>query len=363
VIDPSFWNDRRVFVTGHTGFMGGWLSLWLSSLGAKVTGFALPPSTEPSLFDAASIGEAMSSVMGDVRNLEQLEAALGRAEPEIVFHMAAQPLVNRSYADPAETYATNVIGTVNVLEAVRRTGTPRTVVVITTDKVYENDGRNSAYRENDRLGGQDPYSSSKACCELVTQCYRDAFFSGGGGGGAAIASARSGNVVGGGDWAADRLVPDLLRGLAEGKPVVIKNPNTLRPWQHVLEPLSGYVMLAERLCQEPGLFAGAWNFGPRAEDVRPVGWMVDYLEKLWAGGAGPTREHATEAPSTGVAPLDSSKAHNLLGWEPRWHLEEALRATVTWHRAYVNGARGAALRAHSIDSIAQYTRGRAGALS
>jgi CDP-glucose 4,6-dehydratase len=334
-VDPSFWTGKRVFVTGHTGFKGSWLSLWLQRLGASVTGFALPPPTEPALYNVARVGEGLTSIIGDVRDASALSDALVSADPEVVIHMAAQPLVRASYDDPVGTYATNVMGSVNLLEAVRQSRGVRAVCVVTTDKCYENREWPWGYRENEPMGGHDPYSNSKGCAELVTSAYRRSFFRAPGA--AAIGSGRAGNVIGGGDWATDRLIPDVLRAIEKGAPVLIRNPLSIRPWQHVLEPLSGYLLLCQRLCSDRGA-ADAWNFGPRDEDARPVEWIVDQMCSLWGDGAAWNLDESPQPHEAGYLKLDISKAHSGLGWKPRWSLSVALNSIVEWHRAWVAGA-------------------------
>jgi CDP-glucose 4,6-dehydratase len=350
----DFWRGRRVFLTGHTGFQGSWLSLWLAQAGAEVTGYALPPPTRPALFDAARVGDDIASVIGDIRDFDALHRALALTEPELVVHMAAQPLVRRSYAEPMETWSTNVIGTAHVFEAVRKTPSVKAIVNVTTDKVYENREWERGYREDDTLGGYDPYAASKACAELVTASYRRAFFQGG----ARIATLRAGNVIGGGDWAEDRLVPDLVRSFAKGEATVIRNPNAIRPWQHVLEALSGYLAVAERLLLgEPG-FDEAWNFGPAPESERKVGWIADKLAELWGEGARWALDpKAAEQPHEAhFLKLDSTKAHTRLSWTPRWGIEEALAATVEWYRAYYKGGDA---RATTLAQLAHYVPGTA----
>jgi CDP-glucose 4,6-dehydratase len=349
-METAFWKGRKVFITGHTGFKGSWLSLWLQSLGAEVTGYALAPETEPAMFSLARVGEGMTSVLGDVRDLDSLAAAMDRARPEVVLHLAAQALVRRSYSSPVDTYATNVMGTVNLLEAVRRTPGVRSVVVVTTDKCYENKEWPWGYREEEPMGGYDPYSSSKGCAELVTSAYRRSFFQDPGG--AAIASARAGNVIGGGDWAADRLVPDLLRAMENGQDVVIRSPGAVRPWQHVLEPLSGYLTLAEALHGQGAAQAEAWNFGPWDADARTVRWIVEKLVAIWGNGAGYRIEQQEGAPHEAhLLKLDISKARNRLAWQPRWSLDRCLQAVGQWHRAYCDRAD---VREMTLRQIAEY---------
>ena len=339
-VNRAFWQDKKVLITGHTGFKGSWLSLWLQRLGADVVGYALCPPTEPSLFEMAQIAQTMTSVTGDVRDVEHLKAVIGDHQPEIVFHMAAQPLVRRSYENPVATYSTNVMGTVNMLEAVRRSGTVRVVVSITSDKCYENKEWLWGYRENDPLGGHDPYSSSKACSELVISAYRSSYFppeeyeSHG----VAVASARAGNVIGGGDWAEDRLIPDMMNAMMTTCAVVIRRPDAIRPWQFVLEPLSGYLMLAAKLWKHGPEFAESWNFGPNDGEVRPVSWVADYMTALWGKGARWELESASYLHEDTVLKLDCSKARKLLDWSPRLRLPIALEWIVEWYRGYAGSA-------------------------
>lgn len=330
----AFWDGKRVFLTGHTGFKGGWLALWLADLGAEVHGYALAPPSQPSFFDVCDVGGRIaSSVIADVRDAARLASAMDAAQPEIVLHLAAQPLVRYSYAAPVETYATNVMGLVHLFEAVRSTATVKAVVNVTTDKCYENREWLWAYRENEAMGGADPYSSSKACAELVTSAYRRSFLAPRN---IHVASARAGNVIGGGDWAVDRLVPDFLRVLDAGEKLMIRSPNATRPWQHVLEPLSGYLLLAERLHTQGADFAEGWNFGPDDSDVRSVEWIV---ERLCSGSPGASWEcdTRTQPHEATQLKLDSSKAHARLGWYPRWRLDAALDRTLAWHAAWKRG--------------------------
>jgi len=334
-MDPSFWKDKKVLVTGHTGFKGSWLSLWLQSAGAKVVGYALPPPTKPSLFEIASVADGMVSLTGDVRDLEKLGAAIRSHSPEIVFHMAAQSLVRPSYANPVETYGTNVMGTVNLLDAIRRGEGTRVVVIVTSDKCYENREWIWGYREDEPMGGHDPYSNSKGCAELVTAAFRNSFFPLGEfvRHGVALASARAGNVIGGGDWAKDRLIPDIMRAFMNREKVTIRNPHAVRPWQHVLEPLSGYLLLAEKLWENGPDYAEAWNFGPDDSDARPVSWIADHLTAMWGDDAGWKRTEGEELHEANLLKLDSSKARSRLGWHPRWNLAIVLKATAFWYRA------------------------------
>jgi CDP-glucose 4,6-dehydratase len=329
----SFWRGRRVFLTGHTGFKGSWLALWLADLGAQVTGFALAPPTSPSLFVLAGVAGAVTSIEGDVRDPGALAAAMEACDPEVVFHLAAQSLVRASYESPVETYATNVMGTVNVLEAVRRHGGVGAVICVTSDKCYENREWPWGYREYEPMGGHDPYSSSKGCAELVVSAYRHSFFNPEGEGGAQVATARAGNVIGGGDWAKDRLVPDIMCAFLEGRTPEIRHPGSIRPWQHVLEPLAGYLQLAECLWNGETHAAGAWNFGPSDDDARPVAWIADFLAQAWGEGAGWRSTAEPQPREATVLKLDSSRAKGILGWRPVWVLEDGLAETVTWYRS------------------------------
>lgn len=352
LFDPSFYFGRKVFVTGHTGFKGSWLCLWLHHLGATVTGYALDPPTEPNLFDLCGIGSLVHSVVADVRNGDLLKERMAEASPEIVIHMAAQPLVRDSYEMPVATYAVNVMGTVNVLEAVRSCDSVRAVVIVTTDKCYENREEASGYKESDPLGGVDPYSSSKACSEIVTAAYRRSFFGEGDFAKhkAAIASARAGNVIGGGDWARGRLVPDFFRALDRREMLRIRSPQAVRPWQHVLEPLSGYLKLAECLYTEGNAYAEGWNFGPAEEDAQSVRWIV---ERLVAASPGATWEceRGPQPHEAHFLNLDSGKARARLGWKPHWRLETALDKTLDWHADW---RQGKDMRAVSLAQIDEY---------
>lgn len=333
-MNMAFWRGRRVFLTGHTGFKGSWLSLWLSELGAEVHGYALPPPTEPNFFTVAGLEKHLAaSTLADIRDATNLEGAMQAAHPEVVLHLAAQPLVRQSYVEPTETFAVNVMGTVNLLEAVRRMPGVKAMVNVTTDKCYENREWVWPYREIEALGGHDPYSSSKACSELATAAWRRSFLDAAG---VQVASARAGNVIGGGDWAADRLVPDFLRALDAGRPLVVRSPLATRPWQHVLEPLSGYLALAENLCTEGEAFAEAWNFGPDESDARTVQWIVEALCARVPGAAW-QRGTAQQPHEAHSLRLDSAKAGARLGWRPRWNLSRALEATLDWHQAWKAG--------------------------
>lgn len=352
----TFWRGKKVFLTGHTGFKGSWLSLWLEALGASVMGYALDAPTTPSLFESARVSPGMLSAHGDVRDLEKLRAAITGFEPEIVFHLAAQPLVRLSYQDPIGTYQTNVLGTANLLESLRACASVRAVVVATSDKCYENTGLTRGYRETDPLGGHDPYSSSKACAELVAESYRKSFFFAPDSR-IALATARAGNVIGGGDWAADRLVPDLMQGFAAGHSIHIRNPLATRPWQHVLEPLRGYLMLAEALFERGARFSGAWNFGPGHADVKPVGWIVDKLAEAWGEGARWQVDTGSHPHEAFALQLDCTKAAAELGWIPALDLTEALAMTLDWYRCYF---RGDDVRAKCLAQISEYTVKQAG---
>lgn len=333
MVTREFWKDRKVLITGHTGFKGSWLSLWLKLMGADVTGYSLPAPTTPSLFDSIRISSEIKSHVGDIRDARQLESVCSLHSPEVIIHMAAQSLVPLSYVAPLETYSVNIMGTANLLEAARKTGTARVIIVVTSDKCYENREWLWGYREDDPLGGHDPYSTSKGCAELITAGYRKSFFSGERPG-AALASVRAGNVVGGGDWAADRLVPDVIRALLEGRPVVIRSPQGIRPWQFVLEPLHGYLSLAEHLWQDGAKFSGAWNFGPPDDNARPVATLVSALQNLWEGRNSwelDAREHPHEAR---YLKLDSTKARALLGWRTTLDLDTTLRWVAGWYRAF-----------------------------
>ncbi|MHB8172752.1 MAG: CDP-glucose 4,6-dehydratase [Thermincolia bacterium] len=337
-MNREFWQGKRVLITGHTGFKGAWLSLWLDLLGAKVTGFALEPPTHPSLFELAGVAECVKDIRGDIRNRELMQKTVSHIHPEIIFHLAAQPLVRESYRFPVETYETNVMGTVNLLEAVRQTKGVRAVVNITTDKCYENREWIWGYRENEALGGYDPYSSSKACSELVTAAYRNSYFypENYASHGTAIATARAGNVIGGGDFAKERLIPDVMRAFfMHGEPLVIRNPDAVRPWQHVLEPLFGYLLLAQKLYTGGPEFASAWNFGPEDGDMQTVEWIAAQLCGGWEEAAATFMvSRDAQFHEANLLRLDCSKARHVLGWHPKWGLSTALEKTIEWFRAY-----------------------------
>lgn len=330
-VSSDFWQDRPVLVTGHTGFKGGWLSLWLQQLGARVSGYALSPPTRPSLFEVAGVGAGVQHHLGDLRDQGRLEAVMRETAPEIVFHLAAQPLVRESYRDPAGTLTSNVLGTMNVLEAVRKQPAVKAVVIVTSDKCYLNREWLWPYREDEALGGKDPYSASKACTELITAAWRDSFLAET----VAIATARAGNVIGGGDWATDRLVPDTLRAWQTGGIVHIRYPDAIRPWQHVLEPLHGYLLLAQHL--SAGKAIGAWNFGPRESDLLSVAELLDLLARDWGGDSRWWHDGNSHPYEAGRLQLDSSRARELLGWRNRLDCQDALAWTVAWHRAWLSG--------------------------
>jgi CDP-glucose 4,6-dehydratase len=338
-LTSGFWSGRRVLLTGHTGFKGAWLSLWLQQLGAEVAGFSLAPPSTPNLFELANVAPGMTSVHGDVRDLAALTRCIELHRPEVVIHMAAQALVRASFADPVETFSTNVMGTVTLLDAVRRTKGVRAVVNVTTDKCYQNNEWAWGYREVDRLGGFDPYSNSKACSELATDSFRNSFFplDRHAEHGVAIATARAGNVIGGGDWAADRLIPDIMRAWSRREEVVIRNPHAVRPWQHVLEPLSGYLSLAEHLVVDGPAFAEAFNFGPADDDARPVASVVETMQRAWGAGASWTLDDRPQPHEASVLRLDCSRARQRLSWRPRWSLDAGLSATAAWYREFASG--------------------------
>jgi len=354
-MNSAFWKGRRVFVTGHTGFKGSWLLLMLRELGAEVSGYSLAPPTAPSMFELLGLEDCCRHTVGDVRDLAALDLCLREAAPEVVLHLAAQPLVRASYEEPVETYAVNVMGTVHLLDSCRRAPEVRSIVAVTTDKCYENVGWTWGYRENDRLGGADPYSNSKAACELAVAAYRDSFFkvsrpeTG-------LASARAGNVIGGGDFADDRLIPDAVRAFAAGTPLRIRNPLAVRPWQHVLEPLYGYLLLAESLYADRGHSEG-WNFGPRTDESAPVAQVADTVARLWGEGARWEQDPAAHPHEAATLKLDSTKARLELGWAPRFDLEEALQHTANWYKAWGNQEN---MRAFTEQQVYAYLRGSSG---
>jgi CDP-glucose 4,6-dehydratase len=348
-VEPAFWDGRRVFLTGHTGFKGAWLALWLQSLGARVTGYSDKVPTEPSLYELARVEEGLENVIGDVRDPDAVTVAVTACEPEVVIHMAAQPMVRRSFLEPRVTYETNVMGTVNVLEAVREVESVRAIVNVTSDKCYENREWDWGYRENEAMGGHDPYSSSKGAAEIVTAAYRRSFFSDPDG--ARLASARAGNVIGGGDWGEDRLVPDVMRAVLAGETVRVRNPNAIRPWQHVINPLSGYLVLAQALWEDPAA-ADGWNFGPADEEAQPVGALVERLAELWPERVRWSVDEGPHPHEAHYLKLDSSKARQRLGWRPLAPLDAALATTADWYREFESGAD---MRQLTLDQLARLT--------
>ena len=352
-VNRSFWRGRRVFLTGHTGFKGSWLSLWLHALGADVTGYALDPPTQPSLFEQARVAEKLRSLQGDIRDFPQLKSAMAECRPEVVLHLAAQSVVKTGYEDPIGNYSSNVMGTVHVLEAVRQLGLRCALVNVTSDKCYENREWIWGYRENEPMGGHDPYSNSKGCAELVGMAYRDSFFSPEkiGEHGVALGSARAGNAIGGGDWTSHQLIPDLIRAFLDDQPCLIRNPSAWRPWQFVLEPLRGYLMLAERLAENAPRFASGWNFGPVDADVRPVSWIADELVRLWGDGAAWALDSAAHPHEAHALKLDASKAATSLDWRPVLPLRQALAWIAEWYRAFQTGAD---LQQFTLGQIEQY---------
>jgi len=354
-INPDFWKSKRVLITGHTGFKGSWLSLWLQSLQAEVHGFSLPPSTNPSLFNSADVESQMNNTMADIRNFDLIRKAIEDFQPEIIIHMAAQAIVRTSYDSPIETFSTNVMGTTNLLEAARLNDSVKAIVNVTTDKCYQNKEWLWGYREDDSLGGYDPYSSSKACSELVTDAYRRSFFRSKN---VNLASARAGNVIGGGDWAADRLIPDVLTAFEKSEPVVIRNPESFRPWQHVLEPLLGYMMLAERLFEQGERFAEGWNFGPSDDDVKSVVWIVERMAKSWGGEVDWKVDNLDHPHESKCLKLDITKARIELGWNPTWRLDKSLEKIVDWHRAWL---RRDNMRDKCLEQISEFVSDRSNA--
>jgi CDP-glucose 4,6-dehydratase len=349
-VNADFWRGKRIFLTGHTGFKGSWLSLWLQSLGGIVTGYALAPPTSPNLYEVAKVGDGMTSILANINDLQILNRSMQFHSPDIVIHMAAQPLVRYSYLQPVETYSTNVMGTVNVLESVRAAPSIKAVLVVTTDKCYENkEDLQRSYRENDPMGGHDPYSSSKACAELITTAYQKSFLQQQG---IALATARAGNVIGGGDWASDRLVPDIFNGFVQNKIIRIRSPQSIRPWQHVLEPLSGYLSLAEHLYTQGLSHAEGWNFGPHDEDARPVQWIVEQLALCWGNGATWQQDIGPHPHEANYLKLDISKAKARLGWSPTWSLETSLQKITHWHRSWLAQAD---MKKICLEQIQQYS--------
>tara|TARA_B100000795_G_C22721626_1_gene407701 strand:- start:39 stop:1109 length:1071 start_codon:yes stop_codon:yes gene_type:complete len=350
VIDSNFWKDRNVFITGHTGFKGGWLALWLNHLGAKVSGYALPPPDGYSFYTEVLANHSLErNTYGDIRNLESFTKAMQSSKPSVVIHLAAQPLVIDSYLDPINTYSTNVMGTVNMFEAIRKTPSVKAVLNITTDKCYENNEQSVSYKENDPMGGHDPYSTSKGCSELVSASYRKSFFKDMG---VALATARAGNVIGGGDWAKDRIIPDAMNAFANKKKLIVRNPNSIRPWQHVLEPLFGYLMLCQKLINNPEKYSDAWNFGPNQEDAQPVSVLADIITKSWGDNAEWGYDNIAHPHEANYLKLNCSKANNILKWEPKWSLNQTLFETVKWYKAFSNNEN---MSKFTLKQIEQYT--------
>lgn len=352
--NPDFWQGRRVFLTGHTGFKGGWLAVWLKMLGAEPIGYSLAPDTAPALYDVANIGDVAQGVFADVRDAASLTAALADASPSVVFHLAAQPLVRQSYAAPRETFETNLLGTVNLLDAARATPGIGAIVIVTTDKCYENFEHAWPYRETDRLGGRDPYSASKACAELATAAYQQSFFTAGHCG---VATLRAGNVIGGGDWSADRLLPDIARAFAAGQPVVLRNPDATRPWQHVLEPLNGYLIAAEKIFGRAHQTPLSWNLGPDMEGIQTVATVAGIAARAWGDGAELVVRPDQGAPHEAkLLSLDNFRARTELGWSPRWTLAQAVSHTIAWYRDYGLGADALHLCRTQIDTYMSNSR-------
>lgn len=354
-IASEFWRNRRVFITGHTGFKGSWLALLLSKLGASVTGYALPPPTELNLFELAHVADALHSIEGDVRNIDQLRTALRDARPEVVLHLAAQSLVRLSYSDPLGTFSTNIAGTINLLEACRGVSTLKAIIVVTSDKCYEESTVGHPYKESDPLGGHDPYSASKACAEIITSAYQRSFF-GDTSSPIRVASVRAGNVIGGGDWATDRLVPDLICAIHAGKQPLLRNPKATRPWQHVLDPISGYLKLAEGLCMEDTHFAGAWNFGPKPDSTATVETVAENIALLWGASATWAIDPNTQLREAPMLALDSAKAEQYLDWKPQLDLNSTLAWTVSWYRRWHQGTNARELTIEQINRFLDGTQ-------
>lgn len=354
VTNSSFWKDKKVLLTGHTGFKGSWLSLWLQKSGTNLIGYSKSIPTKPSLFELANVGDGMISIMGDVRDFDHLEETVMQYKPEIIIHMAAQSLVHQSYRDPLETYSTNIMGTINLFEIVRRVSNVRVLINVTSDKCYDNRKTNTSYREDDPMGGYDPYSSSKGCSELITSSFRNSFFNPVDyeKHGTALASARAGNVIGGGDWSADRLIPDIMSGILKHVRIRIRNPSGIRPWQHVLEPLSGYLLLAERLWFDGPKYSEGWNFGPNDEDVKSVSWIVDKLSQLWGDTIMWDLDSENHQHEAKYLKLDCTQARTKLGWYPKVSLETALKLTIEWYKQY---EKGKDLRQFTEEQIRQFS--------
>ena len=352
MIDSLFWKDRKVFITGHTGFKGGWLTHWLKNMGAHVNGYALAPNGIQSFYNQTSVSQSLlTNTFSDIRHLDTFKNAMQAAEPSIVIHLAAQPLVIDSYSDPVKTYSTNIMGVVNMFEAVRSCTSVKAVLNITTDKCYENKEYLIGYQENDPMGGHDPYSSSKGCSELVSASYRKSFFNDSG---IALATARAGNVIGGGDWSKDRIIPDAMKAFANNEKLLIRNPNSIRPWQHVLEPLIGYIVLCQQLINQPEKFSGAWNFGPNNEDTQPVSVLADIIVESWGDNAEWGHDNGEHPHEANYLKLDCSKANNILKWKPIWTLDQALVETVKWYKAFYNNENMSKFTLKQIDKYISY---------
>jgi CDP-glucose 4,6-dehydratase len=334
ISQKSFWENKKIFLTGHSGFKGSWLSIWLLNLGAKVKGFSLRPNTDPNLYQEAGLGHHFESDFGDIRDLETISNSIKKFNPDILIHMAAQPIVSQSYKNPVDTYSTNVMGTLNILEASKNCSNLKSILAITTDKCYENQETDKLYKEDDQLGGYDPYSSSKGCCEILISSYRRSFFNEMSSPG--LASARAGNVLGGGDWAQNRLIPDILKSFEKEENVIVRNPQSIRPWQHVLEPLSGYLNLAEKLYLDSSKFSEPYNFGPREKDCKSVIDIVEKISELWGTSASWKIKEDNSFYESKSLKLDISKARRKLFWEPKWEISKALKRTVLWHKKWLN---------------------------
>jgi CDP-glucose 4,6-dehydratase len=335
-MNQSFWKNKEILITGHTGFKGSWLTVWLKKLGANITGFSKSVPTNPSLFETTNIEKDIKSVVGDIQNYELLKETISKCEPEIIFHMAAQSLVIKSYSNPIETFSTNVMGTVNLLYAVKETKKPKVVINITSDKCYENNESLEGYSEDDPMGGHDPYSSSKGCAELITKSFRKSFFSSDHENNIGLASVRAGNVIGGGDWAENRLIPDIIRAIKNKENIKIRNPNALRPWQHVLDPLNGYISVAEKLWDDQTKYSEGWNFGPEKNEVKPVSWIIEKFNELWKNKINWEVSNNKLHEANNLI-LNCQKAKSILGWNSKINTETALKLTIEWYRKYFDG--------------------------
>jgi CDP-glucose 4,6-dehydratase len=351
-MNQSFWKNKKILITGHTGFKGSWLTVWLKKLGADITGFSKSVPTNPSLFETVNIEKDIKSVIGDIQNYELLKETISKCEPEIIFHMAAQSLVIKSYSNPIETFSTNVMGTVNLLYAVKETKKPKVVINITSDKCYENNELLEGYSEDDPMGGHDPYSSSKGCAELITKSFRKSFFSSDHENNIGLASVRAGNVIGGGDWAENRLIPDIIRAIKNKENVKIRNPNALRPWQHVLDPLNGYISLAEKLWDDQTKYSEGWNFGPEKNEVKPVSWIIEKFNDIWKNKIN-WEVGNNELHEANNLILNCQKAKSRLGWNPKMNTETALKLTIEWYTKYFDGEN---MREGTEEQIAKFQK-------